>query len=86
MENLESDINLNLNPVDLCRGTNPDTEGGVGEKAVGSAPEKCIKIQNFTTQLPGFQTEEELLSFEERIRKCVVFLKQPESWRKRESL
>ena len=31
MENSECGINLNLNPVDVCRETKPDTEGGVRE-------------------------------------------------------
>ena len=65
MENSECGINLNLNPVDVCRETKPDTEGGVRE--IRRRRRDLIKkIQDFTTQLPGLHTEEELLLFEER--------------------
>ena len=65
MENSECGINLNLNPVDVCRETKPDTEGGV--RGMRRRRRDLIKkIQDFTTQLPGLHTEEELLLFEER--------------------
>ena len=65
MENSECGINLNLNPVDVCRETKPDTEGGVRERR-RRRRDLIKKIQDFTTQLPGLHTEEELLLFEER--------------------
>ena len=67
MENSECGINLNLNlnPVDVCRETKPDTEGGVRE--IRRRMRDLIKkIQDFTTQFPGLHTEEKLLLFEER--------------------
>ena len=65
MENSECGINLNLNPVDVCRETKPYTESGVREVRRRRRDLKK-KIQNFTTQLPGLHTEEDLLLFEER--------------------
>ena len=65
MENSECGINLNLNLVDVCRETKPNTKGGVRE--IRRCRRDLIKkIQNFTTQLPGLHTEEKLLLFEER--------------------
>ena len=63
MENLECGINLNLNPIDVCRETKPDTTSGVREIRWHRRDFK--RIQDFTTQLPGLHTEEELLLFEE---------------------
>ena len=65
MKNSECGINLNLNPVDVCRETKPDTKGGVREIR-WCRRDLIKKIQDFITQLPGFHTEEELLLFEER--------------------
>ena len=60
MKNSECGINLNLNPVDVCRETKPDTKGGVRE--IRQCRRDLIKkIQDFTTQLPDLYTEEELL-------------------------
>ena len=65
MENSECGITLNLNPVDVCRETKPNTEGGVREiRRCGR--DLIKKIQNFITQLPDFHTEEELLLSEKR--------------------
>ena len=63
--NSECDINLNLNPIDVCRETKPDAEGGVRE--IRRRRRDLIKkVQDIITQLPGLHTEEELLLFEER--------------------